>query len=401
MKKLLLLGGSRYILPVIKKAHQLGYWVITCDNLPNNAAHRFSDQYCNVSIVEKEAVLDLAWKLKIDGIMSFACDPGVVTAAYAAEKMGLPYGGSYNSVSILQDKAKFRGFLKEHDFHVPKAKGYSSIKDALEDVSERYFQFPVIVKPVDCAGSKGVKRVDHIDELEAAANGALAYSRTQCFVIEEYIEKMGDSSDCECFSVHGDMRFISFSNQKFDAKADNPYVPSGFTWPPEMPKNYQEELAAELRRLCRLLKLQTALYNVESRVGKDGRAYIMEVSPRGGGNRLAEMMHYVAGVNLIEESVKAAVGDDCRINGMPVYQGFWYEYIVHANREGVYNGIWMDEDLRDRLVEEDIWISIGTYVKGFAGANEAIGTLIFKFGSKNEMDSIVNAVDEYIKVSVT
>lgn len=75
-KRLMLLGGNRYQLPVIRAAHELGYYVITCDYLPDNYAHKFSDEYCNVSIIDKEAVLEAAKRLKIDGIMSFACDPG-------------------------------------------------------------------------------------------------------------------------------------------------------------------------------------------------------------------------------------------------------------------------------------------------------------------------------------
>ena len=95
MKKLMILGGSRYIVPVIEKAHELGIYVITCDYLPDNIAHKYSDEYINVSIVEKEEVLKVAQQLKIDGIISFACDPGVVTAAYIAEIMGLPFQCSY------------------------------------------------------------------------------------------------------------------------------------------------------------------------------------------------------------------------------------------------------------------------------------------------------------------
>lgn len=86
MKKLMLLGGSRYALPVIEAAHELGLFVITCDYLPENIAHKYSDQYCNVSIIDKDAVLKVAQELQVDGIMSFACDPGVVTSAYVAEK---------------------------------------------------------------------------------------------------------------------------------------------------------------------------------------------------------------------------------------------------------------------------------------------------------------------------
>ena len=135
MKKLMLLGGMRYLLPVIEAAHKLGIYVITCDYLPNNIAHKYSNEYQNISILDKKAVLDKARELKIDGILSFACDPGVTTAAYVAEKLNLPCAGSYKSISILQNKSKFRKFLTENNFNVPVAKGYSKIEEALNDIA--------------------------------------------------------------------------------------------------------------------------------------------------------------------------------------------------------------------------------------------------------------------------
>ena len=81
MKKLLLLGGAQYLLPVIEEAHKLGLYVITCDYLPDNIAHKHSDEYRNVSIRDKDAVIGTARELGIDGIMSVACDHAVVTAA--------------------------------------------------------------------------------------------------------------------------------------------------------------------------------------------------------------------------------------------------------------------------------------------------------------------------------
>lgn len=98
MKKLMILGGSRYVLPVIEAAHVLGLYVITCDYLPDNIAHKYSDEYVNVSIIDKDAVLYAAQEKEIDGIMSFACDPGVVAAAYVAERLNLPSCGPYESV---------------------------------------------------------------------------------------------------------------------------------------------------------------------------------------------------------------------------------------------------------------------------------------------------------------
>ena len=166
MKKLMLLGGLRYLIPVIEAAHKEKIYVITCDYLPDNIAHKYSDEYHNVSIIDKEAVLDIAMKLDIDGIMSFAVDPGVVTAAYVAEKMNIPFVGSYNSVEILQNKALFREFLTKNGFNVPKAKGFKFYEDVYNEIN--HFNWPVIVKPVDSAGSKGVTKVKHKDQLKEA-----------------------------------------------------------------------------------------------------------------------------------------------------------------------------------------------------------------------------------------
>ena len=102
----MLLGGIRYLLPVIKAAHEQGYYVITADYLPDNIAHKYSDEYVNVSIINNEAVLKIAKEKEIDGIMSFGVDPGVVTASYVQNQMNLPSFGPYESVEILQNKDK-------------------------------------------------------------------------------------------------------------------------------------------------------------------------------------------------------------------------------------------------------------------------------------------------------
>ena len=89
----MILGGSRYALPVIEAAKKLGIYTITADYLPDNIAHKYSDEYVNVSIIDKEAVLKVAQEKQIDGIMSFGVDPGVVAASYVQNKMGLPSFG--------------------------------------------------------------------------------------------------------------------------------------------------------------------------------------------------------------------------------------------------------------------------------------------------------------------
>ena len=83
-KRIMLLGGIYYLKPAIDAAHALGCYVITCDNVPNNLAHQWSDEYINASIIDKTQILQIAKEKKIDAILSYAVDPGVTTAAYVA-----------------------------------------------------------------------------------------------------------------------------------------------------------------------------------------------------------------------------------------------------------------------------------------------------------------------------
>lgn len=398
MKKLMLLGGMRYLVPVIEAAHKLGVYVITCDYLPNNIAHKYSDEYCNVSILEKDKVLEKAKELKIDGILSFACDPGVVTAAYVAEKMGLPSSGPYESVEILQNKGKFRKFLTENNFNVPVAKQYTDIETALNDIE--MFNWPVIVKPTDSAGSKGVTKVEEKDKLKDAINYALKFSHSNEFIIEDFLEKIGDSSDCDSFSIDGKLKFVSFSAQKFDENCENPYTPAAFTWPASISKEHQEELTNEIQRLLKLLDMKNSIYNIETRECTNGKAYIMECSPRGGGNRLAEMIRYMTGVDMITNIVKSALGMELDVIEQKELKDNWAEIILHSEKEGTFEKLWISEEISSNIVENDLWIETGTHVGGFSGANEAIGTMVLKFDSEIQMNNVLNNQNNYIKVIV-
>lgn len=389
-KNLLILGGSRYILPVIESAKKLGCKVITCDYLPDNIAHRYSDEYVNASIVDKDAVLQAAQQVKADGIMSFAADPGVISAAYAAEKMGLPFQGSYESVSILQNKDRFRRFLSQHIFNCPFSYSLATLSD-VEAIKDK-IHFPVIVKPVDSAGSKGVTKVESLDELDAAVEHAFHFSLGHRCIVEQFIEKLGDSSDADGFLVDGEAACISFTSQLFDPAADNPYVPAAYRMPASMPEHFRNELKSEINRLAKLLDLRSGLFNIETRVGTDGKPYIMEMSPRGGGNRLSEMLKYASGVDLIKASIQASLGMRVTDIGEPQYDGIWYQEMLHSCRGGVFQGIEYSEGFKEsHVVDEQLWIKPGTKVEAFTGANHAFGSIIMRF-SKRECNGDPEAV---------
>lgn len=398
-KKLMLLGGLRYLLPVIEAAHKQGYYVITADYLPNNIAHKYSDEYCNVSIVDKEAVLREAQRLQIDGIMSFACDPGVVAASYVQNKMGLPSFGPFESVEILQNKDKFRAFLARHNFNVPKAKGFSSVDEALADGA--WYEYPVIVKPTDAAGSKGVTRVDDHEGLKPALEYAMEHSISGHIIVEEFIEKEGCSSDTDSMSVDGKLVFTSFCAQRFDADATNPYTPAAYSWPSTFTREQEAYLKSEIQRLITLLGLKTCVYNIETRIGTNGKPYIMELTPRGGGNRLCEMLRYATGVDMITAITRAMIGDPILepVEQKP-YNGHWAEIILHADKSGIYDHLEISKELPAEVIEKDLWVKEGDSVHSFEGANDAIGTLVLRFDNAEDLEKALLNQREWLKVVV-
>ncbi len=398
MKKLLLLGGSRYILPVIRTAHELGIYVITADYLPENIAHKYSDEYVNVSVIDKKAVLECAKEKNIDGIMSFACDPGVVTAAYVAERMGLPSVGSYEAVSILQNKGRFREFLEKNGFNVPKAKTYKSIDEIKNDKESLYY--PLIVKPVDNAGSKGVKKVDNLEGLIEASENAFANSRCGMIIVEDFLKPVGNPSDSDWFSIDGELVFASFNSQLFVKDGINPYVPAGFYWKTTISENAKHELEKEIQRLIKLLDLKTSIFNVEVRECIDGKPYIMEVSPRGGGNRLAECIERKTGRKLIEAAVRASVGMDINDVSQAVFEKNIAELILHSGKNGKFVGLYKSKEISNYIVEEDIWVHVGDNVSDFTGANKSIGTIVLEFTAVDEMMKKMTNIDNYIRVIV-
>lgn len=401
MKRLMLLGGTRYTVAAIEAAHKIpgGVHVITADYLPDNIAHKYSDEYCNVNITDPEAVYEAAKKLQIDGIISFATDPGVVSAAYVADKMGLPIPAPYGSVVIMQNKDKFRDFLENNGFNAPKHMGFGSKEEALSRIDD--FSYPVIVKPVDSGGSKGVKRVDSFDELGDAIDGAVSNSISGRFIIEQFIEMAGSQSGSDSFVKDGKLTMVTFDRQYYDRSSANPFTPSAMCYPSDMPEDVQKQLRDDIQRAVTLLGIGTTIINVECRLGTDGKPYIMELSPRAGGNRVPELVRMASGCDIILNNVRAALGLPVDDMSDPVYDGSYARVVLHAANSGVFKGVSIDGDIESKyLVEKDLLVRPGDHVDAFTGANKSLGLLIMHFPDIETGDRYLKSVRDWVRVEV-
>ena len=390
-----MLGGSMYQTYAIKEAVNLGYYVITCDYLPSNPGHKFAHEYHNVSTTDKEAVLELARKLKVDGVVAYASDVAAPVAAYVSEQLGLPTS-PYESVRILSTKDLFRKYLREHGFNAPKAQGFSTYEEAMEVIDS--FKMPVMVKPVDSAGSKGVNKMTDKSQLKAFVEDALHYSISKRFIIEEFIVKKGPQISGDAFSVDGKIVFHCLGNEFYSTKVDKDFAPLGECWPFSMDQSIIDSLMSDIQRLISYLGMKSTAYNVEAIVGEDDKIYLIELGARAGGSLIPQLVQYATGVNYVPYVIKAAVDDDCSGLKMAEPRGCWSNYMVHPNVTGKFESIVFDEKLQQHIAEWAPDVKVGEAIHKFRGAQDCIGELILKYDNPEQMNDIIQNMDKYIHI---
>lgn len=398
MKKILLLGGSAQQVIAIEKSKELGYFTVLCDFLTDNPGQYVADKFYLESTTNKEKILEIAKKEKIDGILAYASDPAAPTAAYVAEKLGLS-GSPYESVEILCNKDKFRKFLADNNFCTPKANGYDDIYLAKKDLKNGYFKFPVMSKPIDSSGSKGVVKIESLENVDELLKYSMSFSRAKRIVVEEYVEKYGYQIAGDGFSVNGKLVFRCFANDHFNPQCINPFVPVSASFPYNMPEEIQEKIHNEIQRLLTLLHMGTTAYNFDMRIDKDYNVYLMEVAPRDGGNYIPQIIKYATGVDLVELSVKASMGEDISNLKMIKQNGFWSYFAVHSQKNGILKEVRIDEKvIKNNIVENHIIKETGDEIKAFTGANTTLGCLLMKFESMNQMINMMENSEKWIEV---
>jgi biotin carboxylase len=167
-----------------------------------------------------------------------------------------------------------------------------------------------------------------------------------------------------------------------------------------MPEWVQEKVHNEIQRLITLLSMKTCTYNFDMRIDKDYNVYLMEVAPRDGGNYIPQLIKYATGVDLVECSIKAALGEPIKISAMKP-QGFWSYFAVHSLKNGILSKISIDATFaKEHIVENHVTKRTGDEIKSFTGANTTLGCLLLKFNSMEEMLWAMDNSEEWIQVIV-
>ena len=389
MKKILLLGGSAAQTIAIETAKRLGYFTVVCDYLPDNPGRDLADAFYLVSTTDKEAVLEVARKERIDGIVAYSSDPAAPTAAYVAEQLHL-VGLKYDVVRHFCEKNLFREFLSRHGFHVPRSTALNPPYD-VTGLRLADFRFPLIVKPTDSSGSKGIAVIRNPLELSAAIDYAKAFARKGTIIVEEFIERDHPHViEAEIFAIKGKVVSWGLINSIRDQRS-NPLLPAGYSYPLQLSAERKQLVRDEVSRLVAACGTASGAFNIEMIIDRNNRLYFLDAGPRNGGNMLPEYISLISGKKIVEATIQTAMGEgesvDVSLDGES--GGYWGLGVLHAYERGQFAGIAYSPAAKRALQREEVQKKVGDAIRPFERCNDLVGLTFYRFGTEVEMNAVM------------
>lgn len=398
-KTILMLGGSRQQVVAIEKAKELGFRTVLCDYLPDNPGQHSADVFYQESTTDRELMLEIARRENVGGVLAYSSDPASPTAGYVAEAMGLPTN-PLAAIETMSEKHLFRVFLKEVGLPCPQAASFPEDASA-EEVADlvKGFRFPVVVKPTDSSGSKGVSVLDDLTALDAAIAHAGEFSRNGTLICEEYIRKtFPHVIGGDIFVVDGEVRFWGLMSCLRDEGLGG-LVPVGEKTPSGLSARENKAVRDILQRLVTALGVRFGELNVEVIVGKGGVPYVLELGSRAGGNMIPVQLSDASGVDLVAANILCAMGEDPGdISWDSVEcEGAYATYVLHSEVGGVFEGVEKSDVITPHVYREVVYKKPGEAVEAFDGANKALGIEFLRFADEAEMDVMLDGISNEIR----
>lgn len=309
MKRLMIIGAGFLQTFVIKKAKDLGYYVISVDGNPYAEGFEFCDEYKNINIIDEEACLEYAKQIHIDGVMTAATDFGVLTASYIAQELELP-GISYDVAKLIKNKYLVRKRL--YEYKVDDTDQTFEISDQTNyDLFDSEIKYPVMVKPCDGSGSRGASKVSCKEELQAACAFAIENSVSRKAEIETFIigEEYGVESLVESGNIH-----IMGIMKKWMTKPPY-YAELGHAIPSGLSDEIEMKIQQYVTNAIKALGITFGAVNMDLLITENLKVHIVDVGARMGGNLIgSHIIKTGTGVDYLENLIRITTGDSVEWN---------------------------------------------------------------------------------------
>lgn len=298
-KTLLVLAASAYQIATIETAKHLGYRVVTTDNVATNPGHALADKSYGIDTTDVDAVLDLAVRESISGVIAPCTDVAVMTAARVAERLRLP-GPSPEAARILTDKLAFRQFLARSGLPCPRIHPIGAATPPTATFDGRAW----LVKPCRSSGSKGIFIVRDEQTFRERVAESQSFSVDSTALLEEFID--GSQHTCEGLIEDGKTVLAMVTDR--DTTLPPHTATTGHRVPSALSQSMQSKVLAVIEEVFGRLGVRSGPFDCDF-VASGDRIVLIEMTPRLGGNSLSRLFRAALDFDLVAYAVAHACGD--------------------------------------------------------------------------------------------
>ena len=402
-KKMLLLGGSHAEIPLIQAAQSLGWYVITSGNAREGLGHPYADKNVFADFSDKDAMLELAKSEGVQAVCSGCNDFALLSTVYVCEKLGLPGHDSYATSLEIHHKDKYRALATRLGIPTPRA---LVVRNAAEfEAAIAQLTFPIIVKPVDLTGGKGIHRAANIEEARIAYKDACSRTRQDHIVVEEFVQ--GTNHGFSAMLVKGKVAFTFADNEQYFV---NKYLVSGANTPSTTAATGLTKLREYSERIARELKLVDGILHIQYIERNDGTPVIIEICRRPPGDLYIKFVKYATGIDYPKFIVMAETGEDISgIADVPT-QGFWLRHCIMSDTQageqtasgdiskGIVRDVTFAPEIQSNIVEKFLWYKPGEVITD--KLTYKAGIVFFKFDTLAEMQDKTARMTELAKITI-
>lgn len=389
MKKILFTGGSHAELPMIEEAKKANWYVITTGTNKDGLGHKLADEYIYGDFSDKEFVYNLAKEKKVDAIFSGCNDFAYISTAYACDKLNIKGHDSYEVAKIIHHKDSFRELTNSLNIRTPKNYQCFNINELNKILDE--IGCPIVVKPVDLTGGKGVKICNSKEEAITAFNNAMKATRENHVVIEEYI--VGTNHGASFLLKDQKVIYKVFDNEQYYL---NKYLVAGASMPGDISNDAKNVLISDVEKIAEKLNLVDGLFHFQFILeDKSGYPIIIDPCRRSPGDLYVLLAKYASGVDYPKEILNAETNNSINTNYIQKNNNVARECLM-ASKKGIVKSINISDIVKEHTIYEMIWGNKGDVVED--ELKYKVGIILTKFDTADEMNKVANNWYNYVGI---
>lgn len=390
MKTAVVLGGTHDHIKLVNLLKAGGYYTILIDYLQNPPARRVADEHIVESALDKKIVLAIARRRKADIVRAICIDQALPVMAYVSEKLNLPCHLSYEQSLDITNKFRMKKKLVDCDIKTSKY----IIIDQNNKHNFDELTFPIVIKPVDSNGSKGVYRVNKKEDFKYYYSKSISYSASGQIIVEEYIEGIEYSAD---LWIHENKTEVIMISKNIKRGQENDFTITHNLFKKEYLMKYSQQIESIANRIVKNFGLNNGPMLLQL-IKKEEDFFVLEFSARIGGGSKHHFIKKMTGLDPLHNFICGWKAFNKRDNSIRMnYGAMKYLY----SKKGIVGGTHNLEELKSKKYIHDYFIykEKGSEISGNKFSSNRIAGLMFGCNDINDLNINFSRVNNQVFIS--